>query len=1826
MKDIKKCNTNNSVMGIFNLCTIYSLINSVKTATQRPHVDTFISGTSVQCLLDTGAEVSILSDRQYRQIPIDKRPARLPGEDPKLGAANGTLLKTKGRFIMPIELMGRTLWHEIIVVENLNGGGILGADFINKHGLTYDGRSRAVSFNSNHIKNDRGNLTLSKSTFLKAGQSKVLSVHATSDVDPFTVITTNTECRESPAVTGLPGVAQLSSNRSCKIQVFNSALVDVTLPRGQVCGNFEVLSPELLAHGFPLDPAAVNEVVRREAQKHPAPAAATKIDREFINANVQLNVPPEWEEAYKAVLYEFHDVFSRDKNDLGVATGLKHEIQVNTKEPVYRKQFKIPDAHREIMEKQVKEWLSLGVVQPSRSRWNSPMFCVPKKDGSLRMVQDFRALNQVSLDDKYSMRDVTECIGELGRAGSTLFSTLDLTSGFWQMLLEPTSRKYTAFTVPGMGQFEWRTSPMGLLGCPASFQRLVEMVLYGIKNVIIYIDDLLVHSASHEHHIKILREMFQRLREHRLKVNLKKCVFGAKDVAYLGFRLTPAGVKPGADKLKAIKHAPPPNSVKQVRGFLGLCNFFRSHVKNFALISHPLTKLTTKDCGWRGGVLPEEALAAFQELKSILISEPVMAYPRQNRPYAVVVDAATGDANNPGGLGAILMQLNEQNQYVALAYASRKLDKHERNYSPFLLEMQAATWAMDHFRTHLLGRKFILYSDHKPLEKLNVQHTKTLNRLQLKATEFNFVIKYKKGSEMPADFLSRNVVEKIEIQAINTKQNTQDSTTTTPPLILDRCQMIKLQKEDPFIADLYQVLTKQSIPPPREAMTKAQISARERYLFHVANTSFVERGLVYRREAQKENERVLLIVPNGLKDSLLAEAHGSLLSGHGGVFKTKQRLLQTYWWPNMDLDISKHIQLCHKCIVTQKETGEAPVIVNTLPQCTAPNQRVHMDLFGPLRTSHASKHYVLALTDAFTKYVELVALPNKEAETLAQAVFDKWICRFGCMLELTCDNSKENRSKIVKSLAEHFKIEQHFTTPFHPQCNAQVEIVNKTIAKYLRSFVDDTTLDWEIYLMPLMFAYNTSVHSATKLSPHEVTFGLPARTPVFLPTEQFQHFYGESPADDLLRRMQQVRQLATANNMAYRDNYLLQANKHTAPHRYHVHQFVYLKQGPALGTNPKLSAQFTGPHQILRLIFDTDVELLLNNGRRTIVHVSRLKPAPDCPAPKVGRGISQNNSPKNLQNDTTVEEETNNEDTPTEMSKVKGSAGTTAATDSPNLPDHTEQQHRQSKKEEKNLHGPLRRSKRIQGQAPERLEISSVTRVSAINQPTNQGSTTTIKERKKGEQTTVMSDPPALSSNNTVAVNTLSPDLRAALVAQALKDLSPNPSGNNTLHYKSWRDTNPTPPYLNPSPLSNSRTPDSNPFPTARGWAPTPRPRTRDRPDVTAEQREELRVERDRLRKQRQKIAEQSEKLENERQSLIREKIALQEQAALDKQKFQRQLEKRYQDWERRTVTNFEQQLHRARTERATQLEEGIISQQRAWEIDFKRWTEQQRQQIHQEKEELQKIAKELALEKTAVKSAAEQLHSQVTSVADTAEKQRQFHLWLLDKEAELVGPEGGPASEAVLTLEERKRWPSPPGFDNTDELLASIQEQVESIDISKGEAEEQTTVPDPTVSNHPSVSDPILAGGFERTTSPTFTNKIRGWFHTLTDRKWGSASTIFIPTEQSTKIPGLNTTDIALLDQETAPGESSQDEVRPSAPRQPSRSSPTSSPPPSYPGARSKPGEDGDSTGGLALQPPLKKRAPPPPIGAPMAAKLSMGVPDEGGVDNPAVLSDSSF
>jgi hypothetical protein len=309
------------------------------------------------------------------------------------------------------------------------------------------------------------------------------------------------------------------------------------------------------------------------------------------------------------------------------------------------------------------------------------------------------------------------------------------------MALDPKSQPYTAFMVPCMGQFEWKV----VSSAPSAFQQLMKQVVKGINNVVVYIYDLIIHSKTHKEHLQSLDAVFTRLASHDLRVNLKKCVFGSGETSYLGFRLTKEGIFPGSDKLKAVKEAQPPENVKQICQFLGLCNFFQGHIQNFAQITSPLIQLTKKDSSWKRGPLPENALRAFCHLQSLICSELVLAYPRSDREYELITDASFGDENTEGGLGAILAQLDGSGKFYVIAYDSRKLQKYENNYTPFLLEMQAAIFGMETFEVNLKGRHFKLFTDHKKLDKLGKVHTKTLNRLQQMMNLFSFEIIYKQG-------------------------------------------------------------------------------------------------------------------------------------------------------------------------------------------------------------------------------------------------------------------------------------------------------------------------------------------------------------------------------------------------------------------------------------------------------------------------------------------------------------------------------------------------------------------------------------------------------------------------------------------------------------------------------------------------------------------------------------------------------------------------------------------------------------------------------------------------------------------------------------------------------------------------------------------------------------------------------------------------------------------------------------------------------------------------------------------------------------------------
>ena len=1157
-------------------CVIAGILG--KRRVGRVFLEAEICKKKNKVLYDTGADISCLDEKEFRKIPVDQRPkANAFSTDKQYLSASKDPMIVKGVFNLPITVCGRTIIHPFYVIKNLSDPVILGADFIHENKLAYCPEKREFFWSNKKWSN--GIATLTSTCVLPAFSVSSVKVNLHSEQgsrpDQPKPVLVHIRSDESPLLAGGPGLITPDAQGQAVVEIRNCGPEYYELKRGQVIGMLENAEDYEIEK---MDPHRINAIIDKHKDKK---VPMTPEMNKFIEENAQINVPDKYRDRYMQLLKKHHAVFSRDKSDLGRSDLIQHEIHLKSEDPIYVKQFKMPDVHRDYLEEQVKEWLKLGIVQPTRSRYNSPMFLVNKKDGGFRVVQDFRALNSNSHIDKYTMKDVSECIGEIGRSNSTIFSTLDLTSGFWQMLLHPKSRPYTAFTIPGLGQFQWVTSAMGLLGCPSTFQRLVEAVVEGLTNIIVYIDDLIVHSDSHEQHLQSLDQLFDRLQAHNLKVNLKKCVFGSKDVMYLGFHLTEDGIKPGIDKLKAVKQTLPPKNVHEIRQFLGLCNFFRTHVRNFAQISSPLTALTKKDSPWKTGPLPDPALTAFRELQSILCSEPVVDYPRRNRPYSLITDAALGDDKNEGGLGAILTQQNEKGEHCVIAYASRKLQKHEKNYTPFLLEMQAAIWAMDHFSTYLIGRHFTLYTDHKPLEKLGKVHTRTFNRLQEIMNTFDFEIMYKKGSEMPADFLSRNVVASIN---------------------LGNEELAQQQQQDEFLAALRNFLLHKALPSNENLA---------RLIFQLSNDVFIENDVMWRRlKLREEPGRVVILLPRALVGDVLQEAHGHLLTGHDGEGKTKNRILQSYWWPKMDKDIIEHLQKCHRCQARRVDHKAPPQLLSPLPQCTEPNQRIHCDLFGPLKISGNAKKYILCMTDAFTKYVELVALPDKEALTVTSAVFNRWLCRYGLPLEIVTDQGREFCNKMSDELYQLLGTRHQTTSARHPQCNAAAEVCNKTIAKYLNSFVDASTLDWELYLPPLMFCYNTSFHRSVKNSPYFLTYGMDPRLPSFPTPDLRRTFYGESDAAEMHQRLLFARKLAIENNFIATDKtkeYFDKVNK-AKSHSFLPNQLVLLEEYNFLGRNTKLCPKWSGPHTVVTLKGTHCVELLLANGRKTIVNVDRIKP------------------------------------------------------------------------------------------------------------------------------------------------------------------------------------------------------------------------------------------------------------------------------------------------------------------------------------------------------------------------------------------------------------------------------------------------------------------------------------------------------------------------------------------------------------------------------------------------------------------------------------------
>jgi Reverse transcriptase (RNA-dependent DNA polymerase)/Retroviral aspartyl protease len=490
---------------ILNLCTIsiatcnkiFNLMTPFNGDKIRPRVTARAGGNTFSWLFDTGALVTCMTANSFNAAFPHDKPRRVQNAQ-HCTATSGNKMHSLGIFEIDLEIKGKKYRCQINVIDQLTDN-IIGIDFMHQHKLHYDVQTRQVKIAG--VEFDQ--IVAIKEQTLPALTSTVITAKYKGKVNKDNNYIASIFSPRTPMLSGMLAIVSINKNNNCKIVLDNCAPYDVTISRNEILGIMDA-KPD---GPIPMEDSTISAILQEIDNKLPK-VPKRKLTKDEITAKAHLNVPPEFKQKYIDILHKHQQAISVNIYDLGLATNFKHKIHLKDNDPVYRKQFKIPEAHQNFIEQPLDEWLKLSVVKRVNSLYNLPIFCVPKKQGQgLRVVQDFRELNNHSHIDKYSMKEITECIGDIGRANSTIFFTLDLTSGFRQMQLNKKSQPLTAFTIPGQGQYQWITSPMGLLGCPASFQRLMEGVLRNISNVIVYIDDLLVQTKTHEDHVKVLEQV-----------------------------------------------------------------------------------------------------------------------------------------------------------------------------------------------------------------------------------------------------------------------------------------------------------------------------------------------------------------------------------------------------------------------------------------------------------------------------------------------------------------------------------------------------------------------------------------------------------------------------------------------------------------------------------------------------------------------------------------------------------------------------------------------------------------------------------------------------------------------------------------------------------------------------------------------------------------------------------------------------------------------------------------------------------------------------------------------------------------------------------------------------------------------------------------------------------------------------------------------------------------------------------------------------------------------------------------------------------------------
>ncbi|GLU19566.1 hypothetical protein SLE2022_358110 [Rubroshorea leprosula] len=890
------------------------------------------------------------------------------------------------------------------------------------------------------------------------------------------------------------------------------------------------------------------------------------------------------------VVREFPDVFSEDLPGLPPDREVEFAIDlVPGTGPVSKAPYRMAPAELKELKVQLEELLEKGFIRPSVSPWGAPVLFVKKKDGSMRLCIDYRELNKVTVKNRYPLPRIDDLFDQL--KGAQVFSKIDLRSGYHQVKIKPDDVPKTAFRTR-YGHYEFIVMPFGLTNAPARFMDLMNRVFskYLDQFVVVFIDDILVYSSSHALHEKHLRTVLETLRSERLFAKFKKCEFWLDSVAFLGHVVTKDGISVDPQKIEAVVDWKRPNSVAEIRSFLGLAGYYRRFVGDFSRIALPMTRLIRKDTKFEW---TPECEKSFLTLKEKLVTAPVLALPINGERFTIYSDASKK------GLGCVLMQKDR-----VIAYASRQLKPYEENYPTHDLELAAVVFALKIWRHYLYGETCDIFTDHKSLKYIFTQ--KELNMRQRRWLEllkdYDLTISYHPGkANKVADALSRKSsgtasgilatqkelledLVKLDVELRVDSTTAYLATLRAQPALIDK---IKLgQQKDSFLQKM-----KEKVKAGEPHMQEFRISDDEILWF---------------------GDRLCVPRDHALRCEIMGDAHYTSYTIHPGSTKMYRDLRSTFWWRNMKREIARFVSQCLTCQKVKAEHQRLPGKLQPLPIPQWKWENITMDFVTGLPRTLKGNDSVWVIVDRLTKSAHFLPYrTGTSIEKLANMYMEEIVKLHGVPVSIVSDRDTRFLSHFWTSLQQALGTQLNFSTAFHPQTDGQSERTIQILEDMLRACVLDWKGSWDQHLSMAEFAYNNSYQSSIRMAPFEALYGRRCRSPVCWTEVGERSILGP----ELVQQSSEIVQLIKERLRAAQSRQKSYADRRRRDLEFKVGDQVFLKVSPTrgvlrFGIRGKLSPRYIGPYPILERIGEVAYKLELPGnlaGVHDVFHVSLLR-------------------------------------------------------------------------------------------------------------------------------------------------------------------------------------------------------------------------------------------------------------------------------------------------------------------------------------------------------------------------------------------------------------------------------------------------------------------------------------------------------------------------------------------------------------------------------------------------------------------------------------------